>query len=325
MSEAKYNLSKQQLLDKIRQSHDELTAPLLKLNEQQMTTPGPHPDSEWTMKDVLAHLTVWMQLMMSRLPGQERIPYPLEAKAGESWNSQLDRINEYYYQQSKDTPIGTVGVEFDKAYQQLLWEVAALNDEQLADPKLQADIAEDSYEHFDEHLEAVRGWLDAQDEPLVSKAEVLARMEQGRADFLTALSGLSDAQMTMPGPHTNNEWTIKDVIAHCAAWMKVTPPRLLDGSSNPFPLTEQPNEDHDRFIDRVNEYWYQQDKDKPLDMVRGDFDSAYRQMADAVTALSDAQIAEPAIQSRIGGNTYWHFQEHLEYIGDWLKRQQPQQ
>jgi hypothetical protein len=35
--------------------------------------------------------------------------------------------------------------------------------------------------------------------------------------------------------------------------------------------------------------------------------------------LSDEQIADPNIQYRIGGNTYWHFEEHLGYIGDWLK------
>lgn len=321
MSEAKYNLSKQELLDKIRQNHDELTAALLKLNEQQMTSRGPHPDSAWTMKDVLAHLSAWMQILINRLPGHEPFAYPIEAEAGESEASYMERINQYYYEQSKDTPISKVEAEFDKSYQQVLKELEMLSDEQLAERKLQEIIAEDVYEHFAEHLEGVSGWLEEQEEPLVSKAEVLARLAQGRNDFLAAFSGLSEAQMTTPGLHSDSNWTVKDTLAHCAEWMRATPPRLPGGSGNAFPIAKEEGEDPDHFTDRVNEYWYQQDKDKPLAMVREDFDAAYRQIADAVEALSDEQIAERTTQYRIGSNTYWHFAEHLEYIKDWLKQQ----
>lgn len=321
MSEAQYNLSKTELLGKVRQSHDDLVNPLYALNMQQMTSPGVHADSEWAMKDVLTHLTACMEVTISELPGHERIPHPLEANEGESWDSQMERINEYYYQQNKDKPAPVVIAEFDKTYQQIMREIEALSNAQLADPKVQELILTDIAGHFDEHRGFIQDWLTQQEEdPILSKIELLNLMQQGHDHLRDELSGLSDAQMSVSGPYPDSNWTVKDTLAHFARWMRATPPRLL-GEGDLFPFAVAEGEDRDQFIERVNAYWQEQDKGKPLPAVRDEFEQAYQQMLATVERLSDEQIAARPAQWRIIGNTYEHFDEHLGWISEWLKAQ----
>ncbi len=316
-------MSKAEVLDAMKRGHNDFVMIVFDLDEAKMTAAGPYPDSDWTLKDTLAHLTACTQDMISRLPGHQPIPFPVEAKAGESWDSQVERSNEYYYQRDKDKPMAQVGTEFDITYRQAVGAVEALSEGQVADRAVQELIAGNTYEHYAEHLGYIADWLAQQDAtPLRNKAELLAAMQQGHDKLLAALDGLSDAQMTTPGPNPHSNWTVKDTLAHLAAWMQAMVKRLPGGAGKPFPFEEQAGEDHDHFVERVNEYWYQRDKDKSLAEVRDEFEQAYRQLADAVASLSDAQVADRAIQYRVEGNSFGHFEEHLGYIGDWLKQQE---
>src|SRR5689334_20953034 len=51
---------------------------------------------------------------------------------------------------------------------------------------------------------------------VVSKREFLERMRAARADFNEAISGLTEDQIT--GDIVAGEWTVKDIVAHLAAW-----------------------------------------------------------------------------------------------------------
>jgi uncharacterized protein (TIGR03083 family) len=50
----------------------------------------------------------------------------------------------------------------------------------------------------------------------VSKREFLERMRSARAELNAALSGLSEEQIA--GDVVAGEWTVKDIVAHLAAW-----------------------------------------------------------------------------------------------------------
>ena len=50
----------------------------------------------------------------------------------------------------------------------------------------------------------------------MSKREFLERMRAARADFNEAISGLTEDQIT--GNIVAGEWTVKDIVAHLAAW-----------------------------------------------------------------------------------------------------------
>ena len=307
-------MSKAEVLDAMKRGHNDFVMIVFDLDEAKMTVAGPYPNSDWTLKDTLAHLTACTQDMISRLPGHQPIPFPVEAEAGESWDSQVQRMNEYYYQRDKDKPMVEVGAEFDSTYRQAVRAVEALSDEQVADRTVQELIAGDTYEHYAEHLGYIADWLAQQDaSPLRNRADLLAAMQQGHDKLLAALGGLSDAQITTPGPDPHSNWTVKDTLAHLAAWMRAMVKRLPGGAGKPFPFEEQADEGHDQFVERVNEYWYQRDKDKPLAEVRSEFEAAYQLQFAAMEALSDEQAVEPT-----------HIKEHLGFISDWLKQQQEQ-
>lgn len=178
MSEAQ-TMSKDELLNKIKAGKAAFDQQIAGLSDAQMLIAGPQGD-EWTVKDVLAHLTACMLSMSSHLPEQQRIPLPLAAGEGESWTDQMLRINDYYYAQYKDKSLAEVRAEFEAAYQQTLAAVEALSDAQLsgadksglgegddhydkaARTNIPSMVAGDSYEHFDEHLGYMANWLGQQ-------------------------------------------------------------------------------------------------------------------------------------------------------------------
>ena len=56
------HMSKEKLLENIQLEHQRLEGTLADINEDQMITPGVIED--WTIKDILAHITVWEQRMV---------------------------------------------------------------------------------------------------------------------------------------------------------------------------------------------------------------------------------------------------------------------
>ena len=57
-----------------------------------------------------------------------------------------------------------------------------------------------------------------------TKDELLAAMDQGYTTFELLLAPLSETQLTIPG--VNGEWSIKDILAHLAAWQGRVAERL---------------------------------------------------------------------------------------------------
>lgn len=164
----------------------------------------------------------------------------------------------------------------------------------------------------------------SEEHPIRSKAALLEAIKHGHDQFVAAIFGLGEEQMTTPGAQSDSVWTVKDVLAHLARWMRAMVVRLPGGAGKPFPFEIEDGEARDSYTNRINDYWYQRDKDLPLAEVRSEFEAAYQQLAEAVSALSDAHVAERAIQYRIEGNSFGHFDEHLDYMADWLKQQQAQ-
>src|SRR5690348_2615157 len=95
--------------------------------------------------------------------------------------------------------------------------------------------------------------------------ELMARIRKDRASFAALWAGLTDEQMTRrPGPQS--DWSVKDLIAHIAAWEK----RMLDNGEQlrkGEPLIPRPD------IDAVNVDIFTMNKDRPLADVVAQFDA----------------------------------------------------
>ena len=159
-----------------------------------------------------------------------------------------------------------------------------------------------------------------------TKAEVLDRIQRARASLEGVTGGLSEQQLIAPAP--DGGWSIKDHLAHLAAWeagiaaLLQRRPRYpamgLDGET--FLNTDE---------DGLNAIIYQQNSGRSLGEVRAAFRGAQRELLDALAGLTDADLLrtyshyqpdEPGedsgepIVNWIAGNTYEHYDEHRSWI-----------
>lgn len=158
MSEQQSTLpaTKTALLAQIRQDRAALEQWLAQLSPAQMTQPGPEG---WSVKDHLAHLVAWEQVLLGRhLQGR---PFPEVAGIDEAtWSKgrmSEDEINAYFQARDKDLPLQEVLDRFHRSYQQVLDALEEIDEATLFAPfrnrpdPLAAVVAGNTYEHYREH------------------------------------------------------------------------------------------------------------------------------------------------------------------------------
>jgi hypothetical protein len=154
------------------------------------------------------------------------------------------------------------------------------------------------------------------------KAELLANMQAGYDQLEALLATLTEEQMTIPG--VNGSWSVKDNIAHLAAWQSYQAARqegILTGVEPPDPAPGLETEDE------INEHYYQQYKDRPLAEVLADLRASYQRVVAATQTLSWEALNEPfpwadnnfPVGAYTAGNTYGHYELHCELIERWLE------
>ena len=154
------------------------------------------------------------------------------------------------------------------------------------------------------------------------KAALLANIQAGYDQLEALLASLSEEQMTIPG--VNGSWSVKDNLAHLTAWQSYQAARqegILNGVEPPDPAPGLEAEDE------INEYFYQQYKDRPLAEVLADFRASYQRVLAATQALSWEALNEPfpwydnnvPVGAYTMGNTYGHYEMHREIIQRWLE------
>lgn len=154
--------NKEQVLEYIHSAREELESVIDQLDEARMLEPM-DPDG-WTVKDVLAHLTVWEQRMIQWTEESLSGEIPQRPAPGMTWND-LDRLNELTYRTNKDRPLADVLRDFKASFQQTLETVERLSQEDLFNPKRfayrQGDplwhmVAANTWWHYREHADALR-------------------------------------------------------------------------------------------------------------------------------------------------------------------------
>lgn len=156
------------------------------------------------------------------------------------------------------------------------------------------------------------------------KTELLANIQAEYDQLEALLASLREEQMTIPG--VNGSWSVKDNLAHLTAWQSYQAARqegILDGTEPPDPAPGLETEDE------VNEYFYQQHKDRPLAEVLSDFRVSYQRVLAATQALSWEALNQPfpwydngvPVGAYTLGNTYGHYKVHREIIQRWLESQ----
>ncbi len=156
--------SKAQLLNDLRAEQAGWEALLNDIGEEHMTQPG--VAGEWSIKDIVAHLTGWRKRTVARFQAalhDEPLPPPL-------WPAHLqtdDEINAWIYAANKDRSLSEVLQESRAVFEQLVATLAAFPEADLLDPKrfgwLEGEPLTGAmlFGHFhEEHEPDMRAWLE---------------------------------------------------------------------------------------------------------------------------------------------------------------------
>jgi hypothetical protein len=152
-----------QFLEKLRAARAEWDALLNGISSTRMVEPGAYGD--WSVKDVVAHVTWYEREMVDLL--RER-----SLDGSDLWLLPHSERNEAIYRENRGRSLGEVLGEAKKVYEQLVAQVQKLSDEDLRDPTRFANMPEDwvpgdvfasnSYEHYPDHITELREWLEKQ-------------------------------------------------------------------------------------------------------------------------------------------------------------------
>jgi hypothetical protein len=160
MSENTEKMTKPMLLKSIQEEHSLLEMTLARLNHSQMLING--VEGEWSVKDILGHISAWERRMISWTGSllrneQPEVPLP--------WD--VDRMNAETYCVVKDKPLADVLEEYRQSYWDSLSLVDNLSEEQLQTSHpdtwpmglLWTGIAANMNWHYKEHRENIQSWL----------------------------------------------------------------------------------------------------------------------------------------------------------------------
>ena len=157
--------NKDELLDRIYEGYRRFQEVVGPLTEQQVIQAG--VAGEWSVKDILIHLTNWELYAMMRIEIAVH-GLPLELRWTEDEEG-YDRKNAQIYAANRDKPFRQAQREFNHTYQRMLDFVRELTEEDLFDASGQVAqrlgypawqlIAGNTDGHYEEHGETIRVWL----------------------------------------------------------------------------------------------------------------------------------------------------------------------
>jgi uncharacterized protein (TIGR03083 family) len=151
--------------------------------------------------------------------------------------------------------------------------------------------------------------------------EVLQALREARAQTDAALAGLGETELVDPGVIA--DWSVKDVLAHLTAWeaeMVTLLAKAKRGQKPKWPATQSET-------DALNAKWHKENKNRPLDRVRADFQGVRQQTVRQVEGLSDQELNQKWdwLRNRtaldlIASNSFRHELEHVAQIKEWRKK-----
>lgn len=151
--------SKKELLEAIREERAALEKAVDALEEGQMLDPV--FEGGWSVKDTLAHITSWEQLMIGWVEQSLRGEEPQRPVTGDDW---VDRLNERLHEENVDRSLDEVLEQFADSYQEALALVERLEEDDLFDPErfpwrdgspLWQMVAANTNWHYKDHRQAI--------------------------------------------------------------------------------------------------------------------------------------------------------------------------
>ena len=154
-------MTKDELLQLMSENRKQLNVLLDGVQPEDMIKPGAY--GVWSVKDVLVHISRWESEMIKVLfqAGQEGKPQ------SDIFNPEFLKVNEVWYQESKDRELERVQDDFVSVRKQLVRRIEEFPEQSLTDPArypwmknhaLIGLVKEIVFDHEEEHLEGLKAW-----------------------------------------------------------------------------------------------------------------------------------------------------------------------
>lgn len=158
-------MKKSELVEALEDGRQELVEMLQDLPDEEMLKPG--VCGEWSIKDILAHLTQWEgQTVTLLFQASQSERKPTTAHFGKET---IDEVNQRWYEASRERQLERVWEDWIAVRKQMIRRVGDWSEKDLNDPQrypwlngkpLAQIIADNTFEHDDEHADGIREWLD---------------------------------------------------------------------------------------------------------------------------------------------------------------------
>lgn len=143
--------TKAQVLERIRAERSAFDALLAGVSDERLAQPS--VSGGWSIKDILAHVVWWELRMLEKLHRQVT---PFE-QPGEDHVAAVQRVNQAVYEEHRDQPSTAIKAAFSASLMRLMEGLQGYTESYVL--AHEEDIAMDSYDHYPEHVEAIRTLL----------------------------------------------------------------------------------------------------------------------------------------------------------------------
>ena len=157
---------------------------------------------------------------------------------------------------------------------------------------------------------------------IMNTNELLSSLETSRKRIVEAINDFSDLEMIEAA--TLGDWSIKDVLAHIVAWEA----ELVTALARDVAQNKRPTllDNTDEQTQKLNLKWYAENKDRPLDRVRDDFNGVRKQLIRQIINFNEKDFIDPKKYKWLNGKTLadyiadyanGHDEEHIEALRAW--------
>jgi hypothetical protein len=147
-------MDKQQLLNQLDKAWAAIKESYAGLSDALMTEPGVTGD--WSVKDILAHVTTWEDEALKYLPliikGDRPPRYSVKYGGINAFNAQMT-------QQKRGLSLSDVLKQLDETHRRLIDYVHRAPEEQFThETRFRRRLRLDTYSHYPKHARAIRQW-----------------------------------------------------------------------------------------------------------------------------------------------------------------------
>ena len=161
-----------------------------------------------------------------------------------------------------------------------------------------------------------------------SKDELLKCIRITHKRLETTLAKVPSDSMLLAG--VEGEWSVKDLLAHIAAWERRMVVWLEQAREGHEVSMLPPGMTWDD-LDSWNAQTYREHADDPLDAVLQESEAAFQAAFQTVSDTGTYELMYPGrfewrkgspLWKMVAANMYWHYDEHRETIERWLAARQ---